>query len=81
MLYVALGTKFSLSPEELTGLALGLELSGLPFFWALKKAANFKILKLLWRCRRALRRVKDRGFVWKSWAPQLKVLMHQWVDF
>ncbi|KAK2656608.1 hypothetical protein Ddye_009660 [Dipteronia dyeriana] len=69
VIYVALGSELTLSKEQVTELALGLELSGLPFFWALRTTANelpdgFE------------ERIKGRGLVWTSWAPQFRILSH-----
>nr|KYP63098.1 Anthocyanidin 3-O-glucosyltransferase [Cajanus cajan] len=58
--------------EDLTELAHGIELSGLPFFWALKNLEEGK-LELPEGFEE---RTKARGIVWKSWAPQLKILAH-----
>ncbi|XP_057430086.1 soyasaponin III rhamnosyltransferase-like [Lotus japonicus] len=69
VVYIAFGSEVNLSQENLNELALGIELSGLPFFWVLRKGSvelphGFED------------RIKDRGVVWKSWAPQPKILAH-----
>jgi len=73
VVYIGFGSELKLSQEDLTELANGIELSGLPFFWALK---NLKegVLELPEGFEE---RTKDRGIVWKSWAPQLKILAHE----
>lgn len=72
VVYVSLGSEFALSQDEITELALGLELSMLPFFWALRKQAGtqpelpdgFE------------ERTRGRGLVWTNWAPQTQLLAH-----
>ncbi|XP_052195821.1 putative UDP-rhamnose:rhamnosyltransferase 1 [Diospyros lotus] len=68
--YVALGSEVSLTQEELTELAHGLELSGMPFFWALKKSKSVQLPDGFEE------RIGDRGIVWSGWAPQVRILAH-----
>ncbi|KAL4349521.1 hypothetical protein S83_031246 [Arachis hypogaea] len=72
VVYIGFGSELKLSQEDLTELAYGIELSGLPFFWALKnlKEGSLELPKGFED------RTKDRGVVWKTWAPQLKILAH-----
>jgi len=72
VVYIGFGSELKLSQEDLTELANGIELSGLPFFWVPK---NLKegVLELPEGFEE---RTKDRGIVWKSWAPQTKILGH-----
>ncbi|XP_022879673.1 putative UDP-rhamnose:rhamnosyltransferase 1 [Olea europaea var. sylvestris] len=76
VVYVALGSEVTPSQDQIYELALGLELSDVPFFWALRKPSGSddsysEILPDGFE-----ERVKGRGMVWKSWAPQLKILSH-----
>ncbi|PRQ48441.1 putative soyasaponin III rhamnosyltransferase [Rosa chinensis] len=77
IVYVTLGSEANLSQEEFNELALGLELSGLPFFWALTKlplCEDGESLKLPdW----FVDRTNGHGIFWISWAPQLKILSHE----
>lgn len=72
VVYIAFGSELDLSQEDLTELARGIEFSKLPFFWALRKAKGDSVeLPEGFE-----ERTKDRGFVWKTWAPQTKILGH-----
>uniref|UniRef100_A0A803L9C3 Glycosyltransferase n=1 Tax=Chenopodium quinoa TaxID=63459 RepID=A0A803L9C3_CHEQI len=72
VVYVALGSEVEVSQEQLTELALGLELSKLPFLWALRRSVGSSVELP----DGFVERTRDRGLVWTSWAPQLKILQH-----
>ncbi|KAI6679676.1 hypothetical protein NL676_033557 [Syzygium grande] len=68
VLYVALGTEVILSSELMNEFASGIEKSGLPFIWVVRKCPVPP---------RFEERVSDRGFVWAGWAPQTWILAHE----
>jgi len=72
VVYIGFGSELRLTQKDLTELAHGIELSRLPFFWALKnlKKGTLELPKGFED------RTKERGIVWKTWAPQLKILSH-----
>ncbi|XP_038701671.1 UDP-glycosyltransferase 91A1-like [Tripterygium wilfordii] len=76
VVYVAFGSEAKPSQNELTELALGLELSGLPFFWALKTRLGEVDTELLVLPDGFEERTRGRGVVNTSWVPQLKILSH-----
>lgn len=74
VVYVSLGTEASLLREELAELALGLEKSKVPFFWALRNEPT--------RSEPLIpdgfeERVGGRGMVHVGWVPQVKILSHE----
>nr|UXB92766.1 glycosyltransferase [Helleborus thibetanus] len=73
VVYVAFGSEVILSQEEVTELALGLELSELPFYWALKTPVGATEVELPPGFEN---RVNEQGIICKGWAPQLKILSH-----
>ncbi|KAG8383620.1 hypothetical protein BUALT_Bualt04G0033000 [Buddleja alternifolia] len=76
VLYIALGSEVVLSRDQLGELAHGLELSGLPFLWALRKPAGTDddAVELPDGFEE---RIEGRGVVWRNWAPQLEILSHE----
>ena len=76
VVYVALGSEVRPSQEDLNELALGLELSGLPFFWALRKRSILGDSDSTELPDGFEDRIKGRGVVYTSWVPQLKILAH-----
>ena len=75
VVYVALGSELAPSQDIVTELALGLELSKLPFFWALRKQAT-QPLELPDGFEE---RTRKQGMVWTNWAPQTQILAHDFV--
>ncbi|CAI9763469.1 unnamed protein product [Fraxinus pennsylvanica] len=76
VVYIALGTELIPSRDQLNELALGLELSGVLFFLALRMPARSGESYSVVLPDGFDERIKGRGIVWKSWAPQLKILSH-----
>ncbi|KAG6700991.1 hypothetical protein I3843_08G135400 [Carya illinoinensis] len=74
VVYVALGSEIRPSQEDFNELALGLEQSRLPFFWALRKSAGGESIELPEGFEE---RTKVHGIVWTGWAPQFKILGHE----
>jgi hypothetical protein len=68
VVYIALGSEIQPSQQDFTELALGLEQSGLPFFWALRRRIELP--------EGFEERTRGRGVIWTGWAPQLKILAH-----
>ncbi|XP_028087822.1 UDP-glycosyltransferase 91A1-like [Camellia sinensis] len=76
MVYVAFESEAKLSQAEVTEIALGLELSKLPFFWALRMRCCLADTDVVVLPDGFEDKMKGRGVVWMSWAPQLKILSH-----
>lgn len=77
VVYVAFGSEAKPSQDELTEIAMGLEKSKLPFFWALRLQrgpADPEVLRLPDGFEE---RVRGRGVVCTTWAPQVKILGHE----
>ncbi|KAG5126790.1 hypothetical protein JHK82_027625 [Glycine max] len=70
VVYIGFGSELRLSQQDVTELAHGIELSGLRFFWALRNLQKEDLPHGFEE------RTKERGIVWKSWAPQIKILGH-----
>ncbi|XP_074380448.1 UDP-glycosyltransferase 91A1-like [Apium graveolens] len=76
VIYVAFGAETKLNQVQVTELALGLELSGLPFFWAFRKQRGLIDLKPVELPQGFEERTRGRGMVYKTWVPQTKILKH-----
>ncbi|KAI3844411.1 hypothetical protein MKW92_022744 [Papaver armeniacum] len=69
VVYIALGTEAAFSREEITELAIGLELSKLRFFWVLRDPPSMLPEGFE-------ERTRGNGFMCFSWAPQMRILVH-----
>ncbi|XP_043709063.1 hydroquinone glucosyltransferase-like [Telopea speciosissima] len=87
VLFVSFGSGGTLSMEQLTELAFGLELSENKFLWVIKSPVQNKSNACYFNARSIqdpfaflpegfLERTKGRGLVVPSWAPQVRVLSH-----
>ncbi|KAL6959517.1 hypothetical protein U1Q18_039670 [Sarracenia purpurea var. burkii] len=76
VVYVAFGSEAKPSQAEVNEIALGLELSELPFFWTLRKQRGSVDTDVVELPDGFEDRMKGKGVVWTSWAPQLKILSH-----
>ena len=81
MIYICFGSTTSVTYEQITELALGLERSGQTFIWVLRNADTTDVFTGADASNAMLPegyedRVKDNGLVVRDWAPQLQILAH-----
>jgi len=74
VLYVALGSEVPLRVEQVHELALGLELAGTRFLWALRNPGGVPDADILPAGLQG--RTSGRGLVTTGWVPQTSVLAH-----
>ncbi|XP_009795659.1 UDP-glycosyltransferase 91A1-like [Nicotiana sylvestris] len=77
VVYIAFGSETKPSQDELTIIALGLELSNLPFFWVFRQQRGCADSEVIELPEQFEERTNGRGFICTSWAPQLKILNHE----
>uniref|UniRef100_A0A0E0JB78 Glycosyltransferase n=1 Tax=Oryza nivara TaxID=4536 RepID=A0A0E0JB78_ORYNI len=82
VLYVALGSEVPLRVDQVHELALGLELAGARFLWALRKPRSSSAASAAAAAAAAIlppgfqERTASRGVVTMGWAPQIAILEH-----
>ncbi|KAL2935289.1 putative UDP-rhamnose:rhamnosyltransferase 1 [Bienertia sinuspersici] len=72
VVYVAFGSEFEPNQEQVIEIALGLELSGVPFFWVFRTS----LISSLELPEGFEERTRDRGMIYRSWVPQVRILSH-----
>ena len=77
VVYVAFGSESKPSEEEVKEIALGLEKSELPFFWALRVRHGPSDAVVMRLPEGFEERTRGRGVVCTGWAPQVKILGHE----
>ncbi|KAK9936462.1 hypothetical protein M0R45_013303 [Rubus argutus] len=75
VIYCALGTEYVLTKQQLQQLLLGFELTGLPFFAALKPPSGVESIESALP-EGFLARVKGKGVVYGGWVQQPLLLKH-----
>nr|GLL30826.1 anthocyanidin 3-O-glucosyltransferase-like [Ipomoea trifida] len=78
VIYSSFGSETFLKDDQIKQLALGLELTGLPFFLVLNFPANVEVSSELNRALPAgfTERVKGRGIIHSGWVQQQQILAH-----
>ncbi|KAK2414610.1 soyasaponin III rhamnosyltransferase [Trifolium repens] len=69
VIYVAFGSEVTLSDEEFSEIAKGLELSSFPFLWIVKNQVKYDWL--------VENQLNKNGLILSNWAPQLRILAHE----
>lgn len=75
VVFVAFGSEYKLTKDQVHEIAYGLELSELPFLWALRKP-SWAIEDLDVLPPGFSNRTSKKGIVCTGWAPQLEILAH-----
>ncbi|GLT94344.1 hypothetical protein SLE2022_120890 [Rubroshorea leprosula] len=76
VIYVCFGSISNLSSKQLIELGLGLEASGSPFIWIIKKTDCSPELENWFMEEKFVERTKGRGLIIRGWAPQVLILSH-----
>ncbi|XP_010506988.1 PREDICTED: UDP-glycosyltransferase 91A1-like [Camelina sativa] len=76
VVYISFGSEVKPSQTELNAIALGLELSRLPFFWVLRTRRGPWDTEPLELPEGFEERTAERGIVWRGWVEQLRTLNH-----
>ncbi|VAH86468.1 unnamed protein product [Triticum turgidum subsp. durum] len=77
VVFLCLGSKGTLSAEQLKEIAVGLDRSGQRFLWSVRMPAGLELELDALLPQGFLERTRGRGLVIKSWAPQMDVLGHR----
>lgn len=78
VVYACLGSQCRLVTAQLVELGLGLEASGRPFIWVIKKEEkNFEEFEDWLLKDKFEERIMGKGLLIKGWAPQMLILAHQ----
>ncbi|KNA09361.1 hypothetical protein SOVF_154400 [Spinacia oleracea] len=81
VIYVSFGTTISMTEDQISELAVGLERSGQKFLWVVRSADGLDIsaeddVKRPQLPKGYENRIENRGLVVRDWAPQLEILAH-----
>ncbi|XP_057785691.1 UDP-glycosyltransferase 73C6-like isoform X2 [Salvia miltiorrhiza] len=77
VVYACFGSLCSLSLEQIIEIGLGLEESGFPFIWIIRKQEKNSGEVEEWLAAEGfVERVRGRGLVVRGWAPQVMILSH-----